>query len=110
MQQASQLQMQNNASSPAGVISELRKSSPSGHLGGDAGAGGSYSRGRDIGGKNSLGSKVGLSQMAGNDYRMADYGIQKVVPGSREGLGGGGVGPGGSLPYSSAPQYNDGGV
>ena len=81
----------------------MRKSSPSGHLAGDAGAGGPYSRGRDIGGKDSIGSKVGLSQMAGgNDYRMADYGIQKVVPGSREGLGGS------SMPYSSAPQYNDG--
>lgn len=44
--------------------------------------------------------------MAGADYRMADYGIQKVVPGSREGLVG--AGAGGSMPYSSAPQYNDG--
>ena len=84
MQQANQLQMQQNASTPAGVISELRKSSPSGHTQNEPA---SFSRGRDIGGKDSLGSKVGMSQIAG-EYRVPDYGsIQKVMPGSREGIG-----------------------
>ena len=58
------------ASTPAGVISELRMSSPSGQKGADEPQ--TYSRGRDIGGNNSLG-RVGLSQMTG-DYHVPEYG------------------------------------
>ena len=84
-QESNQLQMMQNASTPAGVISDLRKSSPSGHLGAaPPNEPNTYSRGRDIGGKDSIGGKAGLSQIQG-DYRVPEYGsIQKVVPGSRE--------------------------
>lgn len=83
-QESNQLQMMQNASTPAGVISDLRKSSPSGHLGAPPSEPTTYSRGRDIGGKDSIGGKAGLSQIQG-DYRVPEYGsIQKVVPGSRE--------------------------
>ena len=60
-QESNQLQMMQNASTPAGVISELRKSSPSGHLGAPPSEPTTYSRGRDIGGKDSIGGKAGLS-------------------------------------------------
>ena len=53
--------MMQNASTPAGVISELRKSSPTGHLGAPPSEPTTYSRGRDIGGKDSIGGKAGLS-------------------------------------------------
>ena len=104
---ANQLQKSNNASTPAGVISELRKSSPSGHKGSDERSG----RNRELAQNNSL-TRIG-QESAGragnaimNDYRVPDYGsIQKVVPKSRD------LNPMGNLDganFSSKPEHNVG--
>ena len=87
MENANQLQKHVTASTPAGVISELRKSSPSGH--GEERS----NRGRELAQNNSL-TRVGQDSAgrAANammaDYRTGggEYGssIQKVMPKSRD--------------------------
>ncbi len=103
--QSHQLQKNNSASTPAGVISELRKSSPAGHKNPEERSG----RNRELAANNSL-TRIG-QESAGRaanammyDYRSPEYGsIQKVVPRSRD------LNPVGSMDnntqaFSSKPQ------
>ena len=97
VESAYQLQKQVLNSTPAGVISDLRKSSPSGHKVSDE-----RTLRNDRGGASSVG-RAGNQIL--NDYRMpAEYGsIQKVMPGSRDPA----MNEGGSTPvYSSKPSAN----
>ena len=84
---SNQLQKNVSASTPAGVISELRKSSPGGHRNNPDERSG---RSRELAANNSL-TRIG-QESAGRaanammyDYRVPDYGsIQKVMPKSRD--------------------------
>lgn len=73
MENSSQLQKHVHASTPAGVISELRKSSPTGHDNHDR------SRGRELAQNNSL-TRVGQDSAARAanammaDFKPGDYG------------------------------------
>ena len=114
--QAHQLQKSVNTSTPAGKISELRKSSPSGHQGIDDPRGGNSStvgsRGRELAPNGSLG-RVGAelsANRAPNAGLMGlgtggqEYGsIQKVMPKSRDMNPMGGEDGMGPPQYSSKP-------